>query len=234
MNYHCEICGDTGYIIYEQDGYMVAKSCNCQKIRKSLYLAEKSGLGGLLNTCTFDRFTVKYDFQKDLYNKAMNYTQDETNSWFCLLGKTGSGKTHICTAICKAFLQQGNEVRFMSWLEESRRLKAVVNEIDYDYLIRDFKTAEILYIDDFFKSENNTPPSSADIKLANEIINYRYNKARSGKKCKTIISSERTLEQLVKYDEAIAGRIVEMSQGYIKVLTDKNSINYRLKSFLTK
>ena len=222
MSYHCEICNDTGFVVYEKDGYMFAKPCECQKVRKSLYLAEKSGLGGLLNTCTFDRFTIKYDFQKDLYNKAVNYVKNGTNSWFCLLGKTGSGKTHICTAICKVFLQQGNEVRFMSWLEESRRLKAVVNEIDYDYLIRDFKNAEILYIDDFFKSENNTPPSSADIKLANEILNYRYNRARTGKKCKTVISSERTLEQLVKYDEAIAGRIVEMATGYIKVLTDKN------------
>lgn len=230
--YHCEICNDTGYITYEKDGYEFAKPCKCQAIRKNLYYAEKGGLGELLKVYTFDRFKTDLAFQKDLYNKAKEYVEEKDNKWFTVLGKTGSGKTMICTSICGELLKQGYEVRFMSWIEESRKLKACINENTYDEIIEQLKNAEVLYIDDFFKSENTTPPSNADIKLANEILNYRYNKAKmSSKLCKTLISSERTLHQLINFDEAIAGRIVESSEKYLIALGDK-AINYRLKNFV--
>ena len=233
MTYDCPICHNDGYIYYKDgDGYDYARECSCAKIRRSLYMAENSGLGELLKTYTFERFQTNLEFQKDLYNKAQKYLKENGNKWFTVLGKTGAGKSHICTSICGKLLNQGYEVRFMSWIEESRRLKSHINDKEYDEIIEPFKNAEVLYIDDFFKSDNNTPPSNADIKLANEILNYRYNKARMEHRCcKTIISSERTLQQLINYDEAIAGRIVELSDGYLKVLKE-NTINYRLNKFL--
>ena len=186
----------------------------------------------MLKVYTFDRFKTDYGFQKDLYNKAKEYIKDESSKWFGVFGKSGSGKSHICTAICGELIKKGYEVRFMSWNEDSRKLKALANEKEYDDIIEPLKNAEVLYIDDFFKSENNTPPTNADIKLANEIFNYRYNKARIGNlRLKTIISSERTLSQLICYDEAIAGRIVEMCGEYIKVLK-ANVINYRLRQYI--
>lgn len=230
--YHCEICNDKMWVEYEKDGYQYARPCKCQAIRKSLYFAEKSGLGELLKIYTFDRFKTDLEFQKDLYDKANKYLEEKGNKWFTVLGKTGSGKTMICTAICGELLKQGYEVMFMSWIEESRKLKSHINEKEYDEIIEPLKKAEVLYIDDFFKSENTTAPSNADIKLANEILNYRYNKAKmSDKPCKTIISSERTIQQLINFDEAIAGRIVECSDNYIKLLGN-NAVNYRLKKFL--
>lgn len=232
LMYHCDNCNDKGYIEYEKDGYQFVKECECVKVRKSLINAESSGLGELLNIYTFEHFKTDLAFQKDLYNKAQEYINDESNKWFAVLGKSGAGKSHICTAICGELLKKGYEVRFMAWIEESRKLKSRITEKEYDSIIEPLKDAEVLYIDDFFKSENTTPPSNADIKLANEILNYRYNKSRiENKKLKTIISSERTLSQLIGYDEAIAGRIVEMSDKYIKVLKD-NAVNYRLRKFI--
>ena len=230
-DFHCEICKDRQYIEYkDEEGCNWAKPCQCQKIRKSLWNAEHSGLGALLETYTFTAFKTDLAFQKDMYDKAKQYIDEAENKWFVVLGKTGSGKSHICTAICSKFLNKGYEVKFMSWIEDSRRLKSHINDDDYDDLISQYKNAEVLYIDDFFKSENNTAPTNADIKLAIEILNYRYNKARiSDESLKTIISSERLIEQLVSYDEAIAGRIVEMADNYLVLL--KNASNYRLRKF---
>lgn len=137
------------------------------------------------------------------------------------------GKSHICTAICGEFLKQGKELRFMSWLTDSVKLKQNVNNYEiYEPLLRDYKNCEVLYVDDLFKSDNDTPPTPADIKLAMEIFNYRYNNGLT-----TIISGERLISQLLEYDTAIAGRIIEMSEGYLTQLTGREK-NYRLKDWL--
>lgn len=231
--YNCSICNNEQWIIYtDKDGYECVKPCQCQKIRKSLKLAEESGLGNLLSIYTFDNYKTDLEWQKDLKNNALQYVKEPTNKWFIAFGTSGSGKSHLCTAICKELLNQGKEVVFMSWLEESGKLKRHITDNDYDTLIDRYKNAEVLYIDDFWKNENSTEPTSADIKLANEILNYRYNKARATNSlCKTIISSERLMAQLIDYDSAIAGRLVEMSKGYLNEIKGAEK-NYRLKGFV--
>ena len=61
----------------------------------------------------------------------------------------------------------------------------------------------MLYIDDLFKGDSETP-SKQDIKLAFDLISSRYDS-----QLPTIISSERTIADIVKIDESIASRIVE-------------------------
>lgn len=231
--YHCDICNDEEYIFFtDENGDSWSRPCSCKKIRRTLLNAEKSGLGGLLNEYTFERFITDLPFQKELYDKARKYLSEDENKWFSVFGKTGAGKTMICTAICRELLERGYEVRFVNWVEDSRRLKSLVNGQEYDALIEPLKNCEVLYIDDFFKADNDTPPTNADIKLANELLNHRYNKARKADAiCKTIISSERALAQIIHYDEAIAGRIAEMSDGYITLLQD-DAINFRLKKYI--
>ena len=224
---NCTKCNNTGWIIYtDQNGYECARECECVKVKQSLARLERSGLGGLLDKYTFDRYIAKYDFQKDLLSKAKNYL-NEKDKWFVVLGQSGSSKTHICTAICGELLKQGHEVRFMSWLTESVKLKQNVNNPEiYEPLMEDYKNCEILYIDDFFKQDNEYKPSSADIKLANEILNYRYNTNK-----KTLLSSERLMPSLIEIDEAVAGRLVEMSEDYLTEMVGKEK-NYRLRKYL--
>lgn len=234
--YNCEKCKDTGWVTYEKDGMIYHKECDCVKVKRSLYFAEKSGLGDLLNIYTFERFNTDYDFQKRLYNKAQRYLQEKANKWFVVLGKSGAGKSHICTAICKKFIADAKIVHYVSWLEISRQLKSVINDSEYDKIMAQLKNAEVLYIDDLFKSDNYAKPSPADIKIAIEILNYRYNKARASKEtCRTLISSERLFSQLVEYDEATAGRMYEMAgNDYITNLKPEDCFNYRLKNILGK
>lgn len=226
--YKCAKCKDLGVIISaDKDGYRYATECECLKAKKSIQRLERSGLSNLLNKYTFDRYMTEYAFQKDLFNKANKYINEKANKWFVALGESGSGKSHICTAICGEFLKQGKEVRFMSWLTDSIKLKQNINNYEiYEPMIRDYKTCEILYIDDLFKSENTTPPTPADIKLAMEIFNYRYNN-----NLKTIVSGERTINQLMEYDISIAGRLVESAEEYLTQINGREK-NYRLRNYL--
>ena len=71
----------------------------------------------------------------------------------------------------------------------------------------------MLYIDDFFKGS----VSDADINLAFELLNDRYNSKRM-----TILSSERSVEDILELDEAIGSRIYERSKGFYARLPAKN------------
>ena len=69
----------------------------------------------------------------------------------------------------------------MLWRDIAVKLKSVVNDFnEYERLISPLKNADVLYIDDFFKTGkdrvgNTMRPTEADCNLAFEIINYRYN-----------------------------------------------------------
>ena len=68
---------------------------------------------------------------------------------------------------------------------------------------------KVLYIDDMYKTGKGQQPTVGDVNLAFEIINARYND--TGKV--TIISSERTVEEMLDIDEAVGSRIYERSKG---------------------
>ncbi len=115
----------------------------------------------------------------------------------------------------------------MLWRDEAVELKAnILNQLEYSTRINILKNIQVLYIDDLFKQGNMqyTKPSSADINLVFEIINYRYNMPN----LVTILSSEYMIEDIAKFDEAIAGRIYERCGNYCMGLIDDGTKNYRL------
>ena len=68
----------------------------------------------------------------------------------------------------------------------------------------------MLFMYDLFKLQHVKDPSAADVGLAFDLIDYRY----CNRKLITIISTERTVDEMKSIDEAIGGRIYEMSKGY--------------------
>ena len=116
-------------------------------------------------------------------------------------------------------MERFSEIRFMQWRDDSTALKQGVKEREwYEAETRKYKQVPVLYIDDFFKGG----VTDADIKLAYEILNARYN----NEPLRTIISSEMSLEEIGKIDEAISGRIYERARGFILKAPDEN---YRLR-----
>ena len=172
-------------------------------------------------------FTVEQPWQEAMLAKAREYlAQDKGGSaWFYAGGAVGSGKTFICTGIARELLHAGKQVVYMPWVTEAARIKSLANEQEQDEALRLFRTCEVLYIDDFFKPTTlQAAPTGADVRIAYDIINYRYNNLLP-----TIISSEKYLTELLDIDEATGSRIYERCRGnYINVRRGEGR-NYRMR-----
>lgn len=98
----------------------------------------------------------------------------------------------------------------MKWAREAQLLKALQFEEpkEYDALLRPLLTTPLLYIDDLLVNA----VSAADMKLAYVIID-----ARRGSELQTIISTERSLQEIGEMQDGgrLANRIAEMSRSYI-------------------
>lgn len=233
--YNCDVCLNKGYTakVVERGSYYYETlvPCKCNSIRASIRRMKKSGLANIIKDCTFDKYEASEQWQNTIKQKAINFVKDENKRLFFIGGQSGAGKTHLCTAICRELIYKGNDVHYMLWREDATKLKAMVNDATYHEQIKKLKTIKVLYIDDMFKmgkAENNKTmlPTVADINLAFEIINHRYNDSN----LITIISSELQLQNIIDIDEAIGGRIAEKSMpNYcINIKADK-SRNYRTK-----
>lgn len=218
--YDCKICYNKGYIAKVIEGNEVLAECKCLKIRDTLRRINQSGLEKLLRICTFRSYECSEAWQQRLKETAIRFVESG-KGWLFMGGQSGCGKTHLCTAAVGGFIKQGKSARYLLWREDSPRLKALINDKDYTAVIDDFKKSDILYIDDLFKQDDI---KDADIKLAFELIDYR---ARNN--LTTIISSERTLNELIDVDEALAGRIIQMSADFQLVIPKDRSKNYRLR-----
>lgn len=138
------------------------------------------------------------------------------------------GKSHLCTAIAAHYIKAGQNVKYMIWAEEAKKLKSLVNDFSYQDIIGQYKDVNVLYIDDFLKVKAGEEPTPADINLAFEIINHRI----MSRDNITIISSEKTIDELMDYDEATMSRIYQKAGKYkIKIAKDKNK-NYRTRDMI--
>lgn len=224
--YNCTLCKNKGFVArLSESGVEVHSVCRCQKIRSTLKRAQRSGLGNIITEYTFDKFTATDDWQKAVKGRAQAFCTDDAAKWFYIGGQVGAGKTHICTAIAAHYIKAGREVKYMLWSEEAKKLKAFVNDPAYGAMIAQYKTVDVLYIDDFLKVKNGENPTPADINLAFEIINHRL---LDNEKV-TIISSEKTLDELMDYDEATMSRIYQKTGQYKLNIGRDRARNYRLR-----
>lgn len=226
--YNCPLCKNKGHIaVITKNDLQGQLECNCQKVREVLRRANKSGLGEVLSEKTFDKYEAAEEWQRNAKSRCIEFCNDDKAKWFYFGGQVGSGKTHLCTAICGHYIKQGRNTLYMSWEDESKKLKALVTDyVAYQSLINEYKNVEVLYIDDLFKTQQGEAPTKADINLAFEIIN---NRLFSPDKI-TIISSEKTLNELLEYDEATMSRICEKTGNYKINIGKDIKKNYRLRN----
>lgn len=229
----CEACADTGWVRFEKDGYTFVRECECVKARAAEALLRKSGLSAVLEQQTFDTFETRYDYQDDIKRTAKRYVSEmfsipkdaPRKPWLYIGGNPGCGKTHICTAVCGELLKANIEVVYMQWLDEARRLKAYINEPDFETLVEKYIDCAVLYIDDLFKQTFRGSPilTDADVKMAFTIFNARYLQNKP-----TIISSEWSLESLLDADEGVFSRVYERCKGFTISIPRDVKYNYRL------
>lgn len=184
------------------------------KKRISIRRIDDAGLKDLVSKYTFSNYKDDDPVTKMIKQKAWEFTITDAPC-FVIMGKSGSGKTHICTAICSQLIDDGFKTKYFLWRTDAAILKSMITDGDrYQEEINKLRNVPVLYIDDLFKGS----VTDADVNLAFTILNERYNS--SGKR--TIISTEKSVDELVKIDEAIAGRIIEMARGYVAHAPAKN------------
>lgn len=243
--YNCDKCKNKGHmeIVVEgaMEGYYVKSQvwCRCNHIRNALRRLNRSGLENVVKKYTFDQYQTLDKWQEIIKQNAMRFCNDDKHDWFFIGGQTGAGKSHICTAITVHYIKQGKDARYMLWQEEIDKIKAAAMDAEqYEKLMKELKQIPVLYIDDLFKEgegegTRETQFTQADVKRTFEIINHRYNNPG----LVTIISSEKTIEDIIKIDQALAGRIAEKANadncGYCIGLAPDVKKNWRLKGMVT-
>lgn len=231
----CKKCLNRGDIAVAVEDYnggweVVHRPCKCMKVRNSIRQMQKSGLKNVIRDYTFDKFKDEDFWQQDLKRKAMEFSENTEGKWLFMGGQSGCGKTHLCTAVCRKFLLDGKEVRYMMWRDDIVKIKAVANDAEtYAERINPLKTAEVLYIDDLFKTGRGRDgekqwPTGADINVAFEIFNYRV-----ANNLTTIISSECSIDDLLDIDEALGGRIYAQAGRFGTSIDPDRGKNYRIK-----
>lgn len=226
--YECPKCKDTELIFYkDESGYEFARACECREMKIAQRLLAKSGISEEFQNKTFSNFEDRGIEQiKAAKNQVINYYQNfsrmenERNNSLILCGQVGSGKTHLGMALSNNLIKTKKiAVLYMEYRQTATKLKQIItDDLNYNTELNKYKTARVLFIDDLLKGKI----TEADVNLLYEIVNYRYLN-----KLPMIISTEKTREQLIEFDEALASRLIEMAKGNIIELEGKE-LNYRL------
>src|SRR5690606_10917926 len=137
-----------------------------------------------------------------------------------LIGRSGSGKTHLLMAVSNNLLSKGIGVVYFPWAEGFNELKS-----DFDLLderVSRLQNVDVLFIDDMWKGRSK--PTDFQLEQCYAIVNHRYLN-----NLPILVSSEKDFAEMCTYDEAIGSRLKEMSKGNTVTIKGGIELNYRFK-----
>ncbi len=229
----CPQCGGMGWYaskldMEKGDLHQRAIPCACMAAERSRRMMEKSGLGRAIDTMRLDNYECGKQHQHLMYKAATGFLASDGSEWLYLGGQPGTGKTHLCTAVCGELLKRGTPVRYMLWTAEADRIKTwSKNPQVLDDVLEPLLYVDVLYVDDLFKGaakyEGRLSPTAADMKLAFEIFNARYING-----LRTVISCEWDLLDLVDMDQGTFSRVYERCRKFVVCVAPDRSKNHRL------
>lgn len=226
VKYDCPKCEDRGYVFEIQDGYEVAVPCECLEKKQSVEKLALSNLTEAFKQRTFKTFIVNNEWQLEAKAKAMDYSKNfkETNASLILSGQPGSGKTHLGVASMLRLIENNTGCVYREYISMLTDLKQTsMDEEEYIRSLEKYINPPVLFLDDFLKGE----PTVADRKHVYKIINTRYLKSMP-----MIISTEKSVKEILNWDEAIGSRIIEMCQGNVIEFPRGLENNYRLRGVI--
>ena len=120
--FDCPKCLNRGYLYFVDDSGICptlgTRDCGCMIRRRNERRIELSGLKDLMQRYTFDTWETPQKWQVTARELAQRYAA-ERKGWFLAAGRSGSGKTHLCTAICSELLNAGmSDVQIDTLLEK--------------------------------------------------------------------------------------------------------------------
>lgn len=131
----------------------------------------RSGIRPSYRSMTFNAYQCSRTDSESRKARLEAMKASENGSCLILAGKPGTGKTHLAVAIALRAMEHGHQAFFRlvsSMLDELQ--SAISSRVDYDVLMRQFKTVSCLVLDDI-GHENMT---SARASYLHQIIDYRY------------------------------------------------------------
>lgn len=206
VHYECPACADSGFV----DG----KMCTCMKRALTLAGYESSGIGELLRTQTFERFSLEY-YKASPENMAVMAHNLEVMKRFAaefseekmrnllLLGPTGLGKTHLSSAAARVIIDRGFDVLYVTAVGmlsdfEYQRFGSGMNG-DAGESVSRYYDCDLLIIDDLGTEVIN----QFTLSCVYNVINIRLTRRKS-----TVINTNLTQKELRdKYWDRIASRL---------------------------
>lgn len=206
VKYSCPDCSDTGYI---KNG---AAMCHCFREALIKENIASSGIGRLIEKQSFDNFDLNwYKSNGDTYARMSNnlaaakdYVRDFGNGQnLLLIGKTGTGKTHISTAIARELIHKGYDVVYDS-------AQNIVSDFEADkfrsgYSQQESRSEKYLVCDLLIMDDLGTEfLNQFTVSCIYNLLNTRQNRGFS-----TIISTNLSPEELAhRYEDRIYSRMV--------------------------
>lgn len=222
----CARCGNKGSVaVVDADGpRLVVRPCACRSRRATALRLKVCGMLDRARQCSFERFRTDTPLQTRMKELSLAWLEEPKLPWLAFCGQSGAGKTHLCTAaFVQAVARRGLPGEYMLWGPALREIRGEQPERGAALLAR-YRDAPLLYVDDLFKGRADLPVSDWDLRLAFELLDHRYSN-----RLPTILSTERSFPELVRMDEAIAGRLRERSGKYLINISPEPEKNYRFR-----
>lgn len=241
--YKCPKCRDEGGVFVkrpveqtvkgEQKTFMLDhwQVCSCVEQERMERIIKSSQITDSFRSLTFENFdtsdvheTIQMAFRKaKIYAVRFNEIRRTKNNGICLLGRPGTGKTHLLSAISNSLIDEGVELLYMPYVQTMEEVKNDMKKEDVNAArFEKMMKVEVLFIDDLFKPP--TTPSPYEIRKMFEVINYRYLETKP-----ILISSELSIDELLDIDEGLGSRIKEMCHDFRVVIKGGRELNYRLR-----
>lgn len=159
------------------------------------------------------------------YVMAFSKIRETKHNGIALMGNPGSGKTHLLAAVTNNLLSKGVEVFYFPWVEGMKELTNVAFEEKQDIIHR-MQRCEVLFLDDLFKGRGK--PTEFQFETAWAVLNYRYLN-----NLPILVSTERSLSDLLDIDEAMGSRIAEVTRNYKAVINgSREEMNWRIRGMV--
>lgn len=223
-NYDCVKCRDFGYIFErDEDRHEFAKLCECLARRQALDKLQKCGLTDAFKKKSFSTYKCESQSQVKAKHKSLMYCEEfaDNNKSLMLCGNCGTGKTHLGISVMLRLIDNNITCRYVEYNNMIVSLKqSVLDEENHMREMEKYLSPRVLFIDDFLKGKI----TEADLSYIYRIVNTRYLQNKP-----MIISTEKSIDEIISWDEAVGSRLVEMAGDNI-IIFNNNSKNHRLKN----
>ncbi|WP_018750689.1 ATP-binding protein [Paenibacillus sanguinis] len=217
--FDCPLCQDEGIVFYPEQN--LAVECKCQERKRVQRMLKSSNISEEFVQKTFDTFDVQSVDRRvaEVYKLVKEYSDTlaarvkkgqglQGVPWLGILGKSGSGKTHLSTAAVVPLVELGVQPVFFNWVSGFTEWMAYYNIPDEAYKVDEIRkrlyNCEILIVDDVCKESQK----DTWVKEFYGIVDFRYRKGLP------IIYTSEYFEDLIGFlSEATAGRLFEKSRS---------------------